>query len=221
MSKEQQLQDIVIVGAGGMGGDTQWLIERINEVSPMYRILGYIDDGIDVGTVINDYPVLGGMAYLQKCETSLAVAFAIGNAKTRKKLIRQALENPFLNYPNLIDPSVHMSQRIQLGKGNIICTDVILTMNLIIGDFNLICNRCIVGHDNIIDSYNTLYPGAMLSGNVHLTQQIEIGTGSQVIQGIRICDEVIIGAGGTVVCDLKKQGTYVGVPVRYVEKKEN
>ena len=31
MSKEPKIKPIVIVGAGGMGGDTQWLIERINE----------------------------------------------------------------------------------------------------------------------------------------------------------------------------------------------
>ena len=46
MSKEPKIKPIVIVGAGGMGRDTQWLIERINEEEPTYEILGYIDDGI-------------------------------------------------------------------------------------------------------------------------------------------------------------------------------
>lgn len=45
MSKEPKIKPIVIVGAGGMGRDTQWLIERINEEEPTYEILGYIDDG--------------------------------------------------------------------------------------------------------------------------------------------------------------------------------
>ena len=42
MSKEPKIKPIVIVGAGGMGRDTQWLIERINEEEPTYEILGYI-----------------------------------------------------------------------------------------------------------------------------------------------------------------------------------
>ena len=38
MSKEPKIKPIVIVGAGGMGRDTQWLIERINEEEPTYEI---------------------------------------------------------------------------------------------------------------------------------------------------------------------------------------
>ena len=52
MSKEPKIKPIVIVGAGGMGRDTQWLIERINEEEPTYEILGYIDDGIQQGSII-------------------------------------------------------------------------------------------------------------------------------------------------------------------------
>ena len=66
MSKEPKIKPIVIVGAGGMGRDTQWLIERINEEEPTYEILGYIDDGIQQGSIIDGYPILGGMKYLEE-----------------------------------------------------------------------------------------------------------------------------------------------------------
>lgn len=157
MSKEPKIKPIVIVGAGGMGRDTQWLIERINEEEPTYEILGYIDDGIQQGSIIDGYPILGGMKYLEEYdkEQKLAVAFAIGNAKVREKLVLKCLPNPNLWYPNLIDPSVITSQRVHLGQGNIICTSVIMTTNIEIGNFNLICNRSIVGHDDEIGDYNT------------------------------------------------------------------
>ena len=89
MSKEPKIKPIVIVGAGGMGRDTQWLIERINEEEPTYEILGYIDDGIQQGSIIDGYPILGGMKYLEEYDKQqkLAVAFAIGNAKVREKLV--------------------------------------------------------------------------------------------------------------------------------------
>ena len=132
MSKEPKIKPIVIVGAGGMGRDTQWLIERINEEEPTYEILGYIDDGIQQGSIIDGYPILGGMKYLEEYdkEQKLAVAFAIGNAKVREKLVLKCLPNPNLWYPNLIDPSVITSQRVHLGQGNIICTSVIMTTNI-------------------------------------------------------------------------------------------
>lgn len=102
MSKEPKIKPIVIVGAGGMGRDTQWLIERINEEEPTYEILGYIDDGIQQGSIIDGYPILGGMKYLEEYdkEQKLAVAFAIGNAKVREKLVLKCLPNPNLWYNN-------------------------------------------------------------------------------------------------------------------------
>lgn len=220
MNKPDELKKIIIVGAGGMGGDTQWLIERVNQVSETYQLLGYIDDGIAEGTMINGFPVLGGMQVLKTVSEPTSVAFAIGNPGVRKKLREMAAENPYLNYPNLIDPSVIMSDRVQLGEGNIICASVILTMNPVIGDFNLICNRSIVGHDDRIANYNTLYPGVLLSGNVTLEEEIELGTGSQVIQGLQIGKNVVIGAGGTVIRNIREAGTYVGTPVRKVNDKK-
>lgn len=220
MNKPDELRKIIIVGAGGMGGDTQWLIERINQVSKTYQLLGYIDDGIAEGTMINGFPVLGGMQALKTVSEPTSVAFAIGNPGVRKKLREMAAENPYLNYPNLIDPSVIMSDRVQLGEGNIICASVILTMNPVIGDFNLICNRSIIGHDDRIANYNTLYPGVLLSGNVTLEEEIELGTGSQVIQGLQIGKNVVIGAGGTVIRNIREAGTYVGTPVRKVNDKK-
>mgnify|MGYP002683928103 FL=1 len=78
----------------------------------------------------------------------------------------------------------------------------------------------IVGHDDKIGDYNTLYPGVLLSGDVHLKTETEIGTGSQIIQGLHITDEVIMGAGSTVIEDINEAGTYVGVPVRRVNDEE-
>lgn len=220
MNRKKKAEPIVIVGAGGMGRDTQWLIERINESeeNDTYEIIGYIDDGIQPGTIIDDHKVLGGMDYLIEQKERLAVAFALGNAKVRKKLIEKCNKNQNLRYPNLIDPSVIMSKRVKLGCGNIICTSVIMTTNIEIGDFNLICNRSIVGHDDRMGNYNTLYPGVLLSGDVRISTLTEIGTGSQVIQGLRITDEVIIGAGSTVIKEIEIPGTYVGSPVRRVSK---
>ena len=222
MNRRKKKTPIVIVGAGGMGRDTQWLIERINEAESkeQYEILGYIDDGIKKGTMIDDYKVLGGMDDLIRYQQPLAVAFALGNAKIRKRLVEMCEKNQNLSYPNLIDPSVIMSSRVMLGRGNIICTSVIITTNIWIGDFNLICNRSIVGHDDRIGNYNTLYPGVLLSGNVRLDTLTEIGTGSQIIQGVRITDEVITGAGSTIIKDIQTSGTYVGTPVRRVDHEE-
>lgn len=37
------MKDIVIIGAGGFGREVAWLIERINNESPTWKIKGFID----------------------------------------------------------------------------------------------------------------------------------------------------------------------------------
>lgn len=208
---------IIIYGAGGFGREVQWLIERINSMSePKWEIQGYIDDGVEVGKLINGYPVIGGFDDLMSLSEDVAVAFAIGSAKVRKKVAIACKKNKNLYYPNLVDPSVICSERIRLGEGNIICAGNILTVDIEIGDFNIINLDCTIGHDAILKSYVTLYPSVNISGMVRLGEESEVGTGSRIIQGIDITNSVIIGAGSTVIKNIDKMGTYVGSPVRRV-----
>ena len=44
----------------------QWLLERINEREKTWNILGYVDDGKERGTLIDDLPVLDGIEFSEK-----------------------------------------------------------------------------------------------------------------------------------------------------------
>lgn len=212
------MKDLVIFGAGGFGREIQWLIERINEVKDEWNILGYIDDGINTDFEQDGYKVLGNTEWLLAQEKEISVACAIGNAKTRKRIIEkmEGMEN--LSFPNLIDPSVQKSQRITMGKGNLICAGTIATVDIKIGDFNIINLDCTIGHDVVLDSFVTVYPSVNISGCVEVGECSELGTGSQIIQGKKIGVEVIVGAGSVIVKDIITSGTYVGIPARKLEK---
>lgn len=210
------MKKIVILGAGGLGRDVQWLIERINKNNVTWKILGYIDDGIPKGRIVDGYEVLGGIEHLEQYNEPIYVACAVGAAKTRKKIIEKLSKNEMVRFPNLIDPSVEMSDLIQWGKGNIVCAGTILTVNIRIEDFCIITVACTIGHDDVLDSFVTVYPSVNISGNVHIGQCSELGTGTQIIQGIEIKEESIIGAGSVVVKNIEESGTYVGVPVKKI-----
>lgn len=211
------MEDIVILGAGGFGREIQWLIERINQKDEKWNILGYIDDGVATGTVIDGYSVLGTTEWLIERLEKIAVAVAVGNSVIRKKIINKLLENNKLEFPNLIDPSVLMSSRIDLGKGNLICAGTILTVDIKIGDFNIVNLDCTIGHDVEFTSFVTVYPSVNVSGCVQVGELTELGTGTQIIQGKEISDHVIVGAGSVVVKDLKEAGTYVGIPAKKIK----
>lgn len=213
------MKDIVIFGAGGFGREVQWLIERINEKSQEWNILGYIDDHIKEEVDIDGYSVIGDTKWLLSRNVETAVVCAVGNAHIRKKIIEKIEGNCYLSFPNLIDPAVHISKRIKFGKGNIICAGTIATVDIVFGDFDIINLDCTIGHDVVLDSYITLYPGVNISGNVTIANCSEIGTGTRIIQGKKIAAEVILGAGSVVVKDILESGTYAGVPIKKLKNK--
>ena len=55
------MEKIVIVGAGGFGREVKMLIDQINSIENKYEFLGFYDDGIQKGTVINHHKVLGSI----------------------------------------------------------------------------------------------------------------------------------------------------------------
>lgn len=214
------MEKILIIGAGGFGREVQWLLERINAVSPKWMIEGYVDDGIPAGTEVNGYSVLGGMNALLEYEKEIAVVCAVGVAKTRKSIIEKLLGKQNINFPNIIDPSVECSTRVEMGEGNIVCASTILTVDIVIDSFNIINLDCTIGHDVTIGSFVTIYPSVNVSGNVVLGDICELGTGTQLIQGVSVGSETIVGAGSVVIRDLPQKCTAVGNPGKPIKYHE-
>ena len=190
------MKKIVIIGKGGFAKEVKWVIDSINRVEKEWEFLGYIDKEKGAEEVLSDD------SYIINTEENLFVTLAIGNPILRKNIYEKYKENKHLHFPNLIAPSVYVSDSIQLGEGNIICSSTIMTVDILIGNFN------------------TINPGSNISGNVILKDLIEVGTGSKIIQGKEINKGVVIGAGAVVIKDVPCDTTVVGVPAIAVKKKD-
>ncbi|MBH1942043.1 acetyltransferase [Mobilitalea sibirica] len=210
--------DIIIVGAGGLGREVLWLLDELNQCNQVWNIKGFVDDNEKLlNTYINGYPVLGGVDWLASYKNPISVVCCIAKPLIRFDIIKKLKKNPRIVFPNVISKDVRYSNRVCFGEGNIICLSSTLTVDIQIGNFNIINPACTVGHDVIIKNYVTVYPGVNVSGNVIIGNQVEVGTGSQIIQGLNISDNIIIGAGSVVISDINEKGTYVGAPVKKVK----
>ncbi len=212
-----EMQDIVIIGAGGFGREIQWLIERINKQECAWRLLGYIDDGVEPGTIVDDLPVLGDIEYLAHYEKPLAAACAVGSAKTRRLLVEKAERNKNIYFPNLIDPAAICGERIRIGRGNLICAGNTLTVDITLGDFDIINLDCTVGHDAVLGDFVTVYPSVNISGCVRVGDETELGTGSHIIQGVPIGEHSVVGAGSVVIKEIPAWCTAVGNPAKPIK----
>ena len=206
------MKDIVIVGSSGFAKEILWIIERQNDINEEWNFLGYIDNQNDNNRII------GNDDFLLNYNKELYVVIAIANTKIRRGLSDLYKKNSKLKFPNIIDPSVLMSNSIKLNEGNIICAGNILTVDVKLGNFNIINLNCTIGHEATIDSFVTLNPNVNVSGNVHLADGVNIGTGAQIIQGKQINKDATIGAGAVVINDIEEKCTAVGIPARIIHK---
>ena len=211
------MKNIVIIGAGGFGREVKTITDALNTVENRFRFLGFYDDGLSKGTVINGFPVLGNLDDLNSVQEELGVALGIGNPITKSEII-QSLTNNFLYFPTLIHPNVILSDdSVSIADGGIICAGTILTCNINIKRFVTLNLMCTVGHDTIIDDYSSFMPSVNISGEVHIEEKVYVGTGAKIINQLTIGTSTIVGAGAVVSKSLPPFCTAVGIPAKPIK----
>jgi sugar O-acyltransferase (sialic acid O-acetyltransferase NeuD family) len=212
------MKDIAIYGAGGFGREIYCLIQRINAVTPTWNVIGFFDDGKEIGAA-NEYgKVLGGIDELNAWPTALAIIISIGSPKLVEKMVSK-IENPIIDFPNIMAPDTIIMDpnNISFGKGNLICTGCLFSCNVNIGNFNTFNGFVTVGHDASFGDFNSVMPAVRISGDVNVGNRNFLGVSSVVLQQIKIGNDTVIGANSTVLRRTKDGYTYVGNPATIVK----
>lgn len=208
------MKKIIIIGAGGFGREVKMLIDQINNSKPQYEFVGYYDDGIDKGTSINGFPVLGKISDVNNIEETIYIALGLGNPIYKQKVI-QELKNENVIFETLIHPSVLIgTDEVQFGKGVVVCAGSIITCNIVIHDFVTINLACTIGHDSVLKDFVSIMPGCNISGEVLVGKAVYIGTGVKIINQVSIGENTIIGAGAVVSKSIPPNCTAVGIPAK-------
>lgn len=211
------MKDIVILGSGGFAKEVAFLIDEINENTPIWNLLGFIDEKSDIQN--SKYTIIGNDDWLLHYNKPISVVIGIGDSSLISKLSNVLLKNKNIEFPNLIHPNaIGDWKRIELGKGNIICASNTLTTDIKIGDFNIVNLSCTIGHDTVMGNNNVVNPSVNISGGVNIENNCLLGTGSKILQYLKIGSNTIIGSGAVVTKNIDKQGVYVGMPAKKITK---
>jgi len=214
------MQDIVIVGVGGLGREIAEWIEDINEVTPTFRLLGFVDDDATKhGSIRHDLPVLGGLDWLSGRSRTVATVVGIGNPAPKRRVVERLREHS-AGFPSIIHPHSVVGRYVELGEGCVVCPGVILTTDIRIGRFVTFNFDLTVGHDATIDDYVTLAPGVHISGYVQVREGADLGAGVVTVPSVEIGEWSIVGAGAAVTKSLPANCTAVGVPARVIKTRE-
>ena len=208
------MKDLVIIGAGGFGREVAEYVRVINEETPTWNFLGFIDD--DKAETPEGYKILGNLDYLLGLKEKPYFAIAIANSVAREKIANRCLEAQ-MQAATIIHPTTLIGPNCEIGEGCIICRNCHLTTNVKIGKFNIINGRCSIGHDAVMGDYCSMMTSALIGGETNIGNHNYFGLRCTMINLIDTCDHCTFGACACIVKDTTEPGTYVGVPAKKIK----
>ena len=199
-------QALVIYGGGGHGKSLIDLLRALGN----FDLVGVIDDGLVIGTVVMDLPILGGGEVLGAlAERGLRLAAnavgGVGDIKSRIRVFKRILELGF-TCPTLVHPRATVEPSSQLADGVQVFPNAYVGSEAEVGFGTIINTSAVVSHDCRLDAYVNVSPGALLAGGVHVGTRALIGMGVTVNLGVRIGDGARVGNGATVKTDIPDGG---------------
>jgi len=205
---------LVIVGAGGFGREVLDIVEATNAVSPMFDLIGFVDDDDSLDLELlnrRGAAFLGSVDVLADLDACYVIA--IGSPSARRSVAARIACWP--RHPvSMVHPLSTIASEVRLEPGAVLAPGARISTNIRIGPHFHANPNATVGHDCVIGGHVTLSPGAHISGNVTLGDGVLVGTGAVVIQGCTVGEWAVIGAGAVVVRDVAAGATVAGVPAR-------
>ena len=203
------MNNLVIVGAGGNGKVIADIAEKIG-----YSDIVFLDDN-PLLEICGNYKVVGKINEASSYKDADFIV-AVGNAKIRRKIQTELIENG-LRVVSLIHPSAVITSDVKIGLGTVVMAGAVINTCAEIGQGCIINTCASVDHDCCVCDYAHISVGAHVAGTVTIGENTWIGAGATVINNLEIAPDCMIGAGAVVVADITESGTYVGVPAKKIK----
>lgn len=203
---------LIIIGASGHGKVVADIAIKMNK----WENIAFLDDDETIKSCMG-FDVIGKSSDVIKYKNEADFFVAIGNNATREK-VQEKLMDEGLNVVSLIHPSATIGNDVEISIGTAIMAGTVINSSTRIGKGCIINTSSSLDHDNYIENYVHISPGVRTAGTVKVGKGSWLGIGSVVSNNVNICSGCKVGAGAVVVNDITEPGTYVGIPVRRVDR---
>lgn len=212
------MKKLVLYGAGGLGREVAFLVERINRAAPTYDLLGFVvgTEYYQEGAMVNGYPIIGDEQWLLEHKLEVVCTCAIGEPRPREA-VQSRLMAQGVAFETLISPDVEVHASNRIGRGVILSRGVHMTVNITIGDGVFINGYTGIGHDVVIDDYACVMGDCALTGHVHIGKRVFMGGKAYIVPNISVGDDAVIAAGSVVFRKVKAGIHVIGNPARKIE----
>ena len=211
--------NIILVGAGTQLSYSIDIIEKQGE----HNIVGILDSLKNVGDEYFGFKIIGRQEDIVNLHQQYkfdGCVITIGDNWSRKFIYDQIAKlSPILQWPNIIHPSVIISNYVKIGKGIIVMAGVIINSGSILGDFTNYYTNANVEHDCIIDDFASVSAGVVMGGKVIIGKYSAISLNATIFDRIVIGENSVIGAASLVTKNVPSNVLFYGNPGKVIKKR--
>ena len=222
-SAAPEVEDLLIIGAGGFARETAAAVAALNAVRPTWRLLGFLDDDpLLHGRELEGVGVLGGTDLVARLP-KVRVVICVGNPRgyrARARLVDR-LGLPESRYATVIHPSAQISVSCTVGPGSVILALATLTACVEVGAHVAVMPQVVLTHDVVVADHATLASGVLLGGGVRIERGAYLGAGALIREQVVVGAWAQVGMGSVVLHDVPAAEVWVGSPARYLRPAES
>lgn len=209
------MKQLLILGAGGMGKEIDYMARHSLGYGTEFVIKGFLDfPNPDWDT--SKYPPIIGLEDDYEIQPEDVFTCSIGDVHLKRRICEK-MKDRGATFLTLISEKAQFDGNISLGDGCIIDSYVRIGADVIIGENCLIQTSAIVGHDAKIGDYCRLDCRSLLVGGVVLNNNVTIHTNAVVSHNVIIEDDATIAALSFVIRKVKAGKTVCGNPAKVLE----
>ena len=216
------LDDLIIIGAGGIGVQVADAVDEINKKGSRWNLRGFLDDdekkrGLD----ICGYPVLGKIddaGIFDDCFFLLAVGNSTNYYVKKKVFKKLAVDRQ--RFATVVHPDATVSRHASLGFGTAVLAGARVMAETTVGDHVAILCNSYIGHNDNIGDFVTVTNSASVAGFTKIEEGCYIGMNSSIIERVRIGKWSLVGMGSMVLRDLPPFSVVVGNPGRIIKTQD-
>lgn len=207
------MNNLIIVGAGGLGRNIYHLAKECSGYKRDYTIKGFIDDDDKVLDGFDNYPPIINSITKYQIEGNDVFVCSIGSVKTKIEITNSIL-NRGGRFITLIHPTASINETVHIGNGCIISRNTILGSESFIDDFVIIQAAVVVGHDTRIGKHVRIDCHAVCVGGTIVEDEVTIHTSAIINHKVTVGKGAIVGAGSFVIRKVKPETTVIGNPAK-------
>jgi sugar O-acyltransferase (sialic acid O-acetyltransferase NeuD family) len=136
----------------------------------------------------------------------------------RHAAAREAAQLGLSRPATLIDPTVVVPRRIELGAGSYVNAGCTLGGGGVFGSFAFINRSASIGHHARFGAFVSVGPGAVVAGGVTIGRGSVVGAGATILPSITVGENAVVGAGAVVMRDVPSGCLVLGNPARVVRR---